>query len=93
MEPAVFLGRPQHVRTIKILSWNVSGVKTKLEKKHVHDLLQNFDMISLNEVKTPLAVSFLGFISYTSCVRGSPESGGTVLLIKNYLFDYNKCRC
>ncbi len=63
----------------------MNGVKTKLENKHVHDLLQNFDIISLNEVKIPLAVSFPGYISYKSCVRGSPERGGTVLLIKNYL--------
>ncbi len=85
MEPAVFLGRPQHVRVIKILLWNVNGVETKLEKKHVHDFLQNFDIISLNKVKTPLTVSFPGCISYKSCVRGSPERGGTVLLVKNYL--------
>lgn len=58
-----FLSRPQHVRTMKMLSWNINGVKKKLEKKHVHELLQQYDIISLNEVMTPLPVAFPGYIS------------------------------
>ena len=85
MESAVFITRPQHGRTIKILSWNINGAKTKLEKKHVVELLQRYDIISLNEVMTPLPVVFPGYVSYKSSVRGSDERGGTVLLIKNYL--------
>lgn len=79
--------RPQHVRTLKVLSWNINGVKNKLEKKIVQNLVQKYDIISLNEVKTPLSISFPGYNSFKSSVRGSWERGGTVIFIKNYLSD------
>ena len=41
--------------------------------------------MSLNEVKTLLAVSFPGYVSFKSTVRGSLQRGGTVLLVKNHL--------
>lgn len=85
MEARGFLGGPPQAGILNILSWNINGVKTKLEKKIVHDLLSKYDIVSLNEVKTPLSVSFPGFVSYKSSVRGSPHRGGTVVLIKNYL--------
>ena len=85
METTVFLSRPQHEQSIKNLSWNVNGVKTKLEKGGVQNLLLNYDLISSNEVKTPLQVNFPGYVSYKSDVMGSSERGGTVLMVKNYL--------
>ena len=83
----MFLIGPQHINTFKVISWNINSVKTKLEKKPVQDLLNNYDIISLNEVKTGLPVSFPGYVSYKSVVRGSSERGGTVVLIKNYLYN------
>ena len=73
---------------MKILSWNINGVKTKLEKTVVQNLFYNYDLISLNEVKTPLPVSLPGYVTFASNARGSPERGGTVLFIKNHL---SKC--
>ena len=38
MECDGFLGRPQqHLRSIKLVSWNVNGVKSKLENNRVQD--------------------------------------------------------
>ena len=88
MEPTVFLGGPQHQNTVKIISWNINGVRTKLEKKQVQDFLLGYDIISLNEVKTSLSVSFPGFVSYRSETSGSSERGGTVVLIKNCLSNF-----
>ena len=84
MEPAVFLG-PQEARTVSIISWNLNGVKTKLEKDNVKELLYRYDVISVNEVKTPLSISLPGYVTYRSAVRGSSERGGTVLFIKNHV--------
>ena len=85
MEPTVFLDGPQLLNQLCILSWNINGVKTKLEKKIVQDLLCKYDVICLNEVKTPLEVYFPGYVAYKSAVRGSNQRGGTVLLIRNML--------
>ena len=73
---------PKH---IKIVSWNINGVKTKLEKKCVLDLLLQYDIIGLNEVKTTLRVSLPGYVSYRSVCNVSGHRGGTVVLVKNYL--------
>lgn len=58
-----FLGRPQHVQTVKIVSWNVNGVKTKLEKNCVQEFLLKNYIISLNEVKRALSVSFPAYLT------------------------------
>ena len=81
METAIFLSEPQCVRYIKILSWNINGAKTKLEKKKLQEVLLNYDIISLNEVKKSLAVSFPGYVFHKSAMRGSQERRGTVLLV------------
>lgn len=36
---------------------------------------------------TPLPVAFPGYVSYKSCVRELPERGGTMVLIKYYLYE------
>ena len=60
----MFLGGPQQARTVSIISWNLNGVKTKLEKDNVKELLYRYDVISVNEVKTPLSISLLGYVTY-----------------------------
>ncbi len=85
MEPKVFLDRPQQLSQLCILSWNINGVKTKLEGEVVEDLLYKYDLICLNKVKTPLEVYFPDYVTYKSTVRGSNQCSGTVLLIKTVL--------
>ena len=48
-------------------------------------MIKEYDVISLNEVKTPLKVSCPGYISLTSRNMGNPGRGGTCVLIKNQL--------
>ncbi len=43
------------------------------------------DIISIDEVKTPLSVMLSGYKSYKSNVAGSADRGGTVVLVKNWL--------
>ena len=85
MESSGFLVWPQLIRDLKITSWNVNGVFTKLEKECVMRFLHNFDVICLNEVKTSLFVSLPGFVTYRSSIAGSGDRGGTVVCIKNSL--------
>ena len=85
MEPAVFLRGPQQARSVSIISWNLNGVKTKLEKDNVKELLYHYDVISVNEVKTLLSISLPRYVTYRSAVRGSSERSGTVLFIKNHV--------
>ena len=51
MDPTPFLTRPQNY--ISIISWNINSVRTKLEKQNVYNLISQYDIISLNEIKTP----------------------------------------
>ena len=83
MEAAYFLKRPQ--TSVSILSWNINSVRTKLEKPNVQTLLANQDIISLNEIKTPLTVSFPGYISIISRNRSNTSRGGTYVLVRNQL--------
>ncbi len=48
MEPAFFLRRPQNL--LSVMSWNVNGIRTKLEKDGVYNLLLNYDVIGLYEI-------------------------------------------
>lgn len=71
---------PQFSQTVKIVSWNINGVKTTLKKNCVQEFLLKNDMVSLNEVKKALSVSFPGYLRST--VRGSNERDGTILLVE-----------
>lgn len=86
MESAGFLGRPQqHQKQLSILSWNVNGVRTKLEKKNVQDLLLDYDIVCFSEIKTPLSVSLPGYVTYKSQKKEAPHRGGTIAMLKNYI--------
>ncbi len=92
MEATSFLKRPQE--NITIISWNINSIKTKIEKDHVESILNNYDIICLNEIKTNLPVFFPGYVSYVSCGKESYNRGGTCVLVKNslsrYVFDVDK---
>ena len=67
------------------MSWNINAVKTKLEKQNVYDLIRKYDLIGLNEIKTPLKVSCPGYVSIASRDMTNPNRCGTCVLIKNQL--------
>ncbi len=71
------------MKSVSIISWNINSVRTKVEKGNVRDLSCKYDLLSVNEVKTPLSVPLPGYVTFKSSVRGSPERGGTVVLVKN----------
>ena len=83
MEYAGFLNVPhQKNKILNIISWNINGVRTKLDKQNVNDFLTYYDIICLNEVKTPCNVTISGYIPYRSKVVNGAASrqGGTIVL-------------
>ena len=79
-----FLNRPQHsIRPIKIVSWNIGGCKTKLEKRNVEEFLLRYDIVVLNEVKTSLHVCLPGYVSYMSYNKNCSHRGGTTIMLTN----------
>ena len=80
--------RPQYGERVKIISWNVNKVCTKLEKANVDLMLRGHDIIALLEVKTTLPVHLPGFVSYRGKSVGTSERGGVVVLVKNHINEF-----
>ena len=86
MELTRFLNGPQHnTKPLNIVSWNIGGCRTKLEKKNVEEFLLNYDIIVLNEVKTPFYICLPGYVSYMSYNKECAHRGGTTVLVRNAL--------
>ena len=81
MEYAGFLNLPhQNCNFKNIISWNINGAKTKLEKINVYNFLSDYDIIALNEVKTPINICIPGYVYYSSkSVRGAASRGVEVV--------------
>ena len=47
-----------------------------------------YDIVSLNEIKTDLKVSLPGYVEYRGVKEKSAHRGGTVVFVKNYLSPY-----
>ncbi len=92
MAAASFLRRPQE--NISIISWNINSIKTKVEKSHVQSILNRYDIICLNEIKTNLPVFLPGYASYVSYDKEKYNRGGTCVFVRNslnsYIYDMDK---
>ncbi len=89
MATSSFLRRPQG--SISIVSWNINGIKTKIEKKNVETFLSKYDIICLNEIRTCLPLFFPGYASYKNSDKQNSNRGGTCVFVRlclnKYLFD------
>ena len=88
MEHAEFLNTPHQSNNIlSIVSWNINGARTKLEQNNVYIFLSNFDIISINEVKSSLNISIPGYVPFKSknVLGNASLRGGTVVMVRNYL--------
>ena len=57
----------------------------QFEKDNVYNLVKQYDIVSLNEIKTPLSFSCPGYVSIISRDIENPSRGGTCVLIRNSL--------
>lgn len=83
-----FLGRSQQESKLKIVSWNINAAKTKLEKYFVQKFLNDYDIVSINEVKTPLSLTLPGCKCYESINVQEAQRGGTAVFVKNFLTSF-----
>lgn len=68
---------------MKVIWNNVNGVHTKLEKDKVIQLLKEYYIFCLSEVKTSLLVAFPGYVAFHSKVRERGDLGGTVVFVRS----------
>lgn len=71
-------------------SWNINGIKDKIELQNVFCLLHKFDIIWISEIKTNLQIHLPGFYSYRNVSTRYSNHGGIILFIKNELNIYVK---
>ncbi len=67
-----------------MLSWNINGVRNKLDDTRTLSLLLGYDVVFLSEVKTALPLSVPGFTTFKS-EGENQHRGGCALLLRNYL--------
>lgn len=67
---------------IKIMSWDINGIHTKLENEGVRLLVRQYDIICFNEVKTGLTVELPGYVTYHNAVVRLTERGFTAVCVK-----------
>ena len=65
-------------------TWNINGVKNKLENVYVQSCLCSSDIVFLNEIKTTQKFHLPGYTSYISNTV-NPYRGGCAILLKNNL--------
>ena len=82
MEPFAFLSGP-HITNVKILAWNINGLKTKFETENVQQLLLKYDIFGISELKSNWSASFPGYISYRSAMVGG--RGGVAVFVRRHL--------
>ena len=71
------------------MSWNINGVKNKLENNQVQNFMLDYDIVCLNETKTDQKFDLPVYQTYLS--RGdNRHRGGCAVLVKSYL---NKMLC
>lgn len=61
-----------HKKYMKILSWNITAVRTKMEETFVMEMQQAFDIVDLNEIKIPRSVCLPAYVSYASHDSNNP---------------------
>ena len=71
---------------ITITSWNIQGVKDKLESQWICNVMQNNSFILLSETKTSELPRLSGFKTINNPSKTS-RRGGVAVLIKNCIFE------
>ena len=85
METIGFLtSQGSNINKLSITSWNINGIGNKLENDKVQNFLCEYDIVMLNELKTPCNFSLPGYKLFRSTGQ-SQHRGGCAVLIKNRL--------
>lgn len=66
-------------------SWNIAGVRDKLQKPDILRFLLVFHTVWLFEMKTNSQIHVPGFTVYSNSSRHHQHRGGVMMLVKNSL--------
>ena len=72
---------------LKICSWNIAGLKDKLQDENILRFIMEFDVIFIQESKRYFHLNVPGFNVYTNVSTAGQHRGGMVMLLKCYLSD------
>ena len=76
---------------MKLCSWNIAGLRDKLQKPDILNFVLQSDMVWLSETKKCFNVSVPGFRVFYNISRSGAHRGGIMLLIRDRLLEYVKC--
>lgn len=85
METTVFSISEQRTNIFCIATWNIDGIRNKLENIQVQHLFADVDVLCLNEIKTGLRYGMAGFETFSSHQGTAEHRGGCGVLIRNNL--------
>ena len=71
-------------KCVRAASWNIQSVKDKLSDKRMKKLIDRYDILFLNEIKTSAKISCTGFKVYQHSAKQG-HRGGVALLLKPWL--------
>lgn len=75
-------------KEVKICSWNIAGLKDKLQDNMILQFVMSFDIVFLLEAKQNFNSTVPGFDVYTNVSRvGQHRGGGVVMLVRCILTD------
>ena len=86
--PYFFLNEKKTTSVLKLCSWNICGVKEKLNDSEILKFLMQYDLVWLLEVKSVYQKSVPGFYMYNNMSRRGSHRGGVTLLIKCALMQF-----
>lgn len=75
--------------SLKIISWNIGGVRSKMESQVCKTLFDGFDIIMLSEIKCTYPFALPGYQCIrSSVIEGEEGRGGVAVLFKNAISTY-----
>ena len=70
---------------LKICSWNIAGVKDKLQNHRILEFVMDFDIVFILESKMYFNLNVPGFTIYTNVSSAGKHRGGVIMMLKSRL--------
>ena len=83
-----FLNWKEYNRELRLVSWNVGGLRDKLDEPDILKFVFGYDLVWLLETKKYFHLNVPGFSVYANVSRSGQHRGGIVMLVKRWLTEY-----
>ena len=74
--------------SLKLCSWNIGGLRDKLQNEDILNFVLGFDIVWLLETKYYFNVQVPGFTIYHNVSREGYHRGGVMMLVKHTIMNY-----